>query len=287
MSELDDQRNLGQTTFPPIKIELPGIRAGKTKQMEAEAASRETIASYSEKKAKAFFERLGENKQDFRTILQETIKCACISWLIRGEFIGIKKTRKEQEATGASGTPEARTRGALWEDLPLGVPHSRDDRYLPHLGIWQRRRDTLGQAAPGARTAMEVNQALEQSACGWTFAYYDTDGVARYSHPNGSLMRVMFLPGEAQFEIVKKGLPTRKPAGGSAFDENERAAAAKLIEISTNERNTILAEFKNFHRLICEAANAYHDEIHWRRDQASLAEAVRIHRINASGKAQS
>jgi cell division protein FtsB len=35
------------------------------------------------------------------------------------------------------------------------------------------------------------------------------------------------------------------------------------------------SEFKNFHRMICEAAVYGHDETDWKRDQASLAELVR------------
>lgn len=39
----------------------------------------------------------------------------------------------------------------------------------------------------------------------------------------------------------------------------------------TQERES----FKNFHRLICEASGYTHDNIDWKRDQASLAEHIR------------
>lgn len=45
----------------------------------------------------------------------------------------------------------------------------------------------------------------------------------------------------------------------------------KLQTQLTQERQ----EFKNFHRLICEASNYGHDDIDWKRDQLSLAEHIR------------
>lgn len=34
------------------------------------------------------------------------------------------------------------------------------------------------------------------------------------------------------------------------------------------------SEFKNFHRMVCESAGYHHDEIDWKRDQASLVNHI-------------
>ncbi|AZD86533.1 hypothetical protein C4K14_3709 [Pseudomonas chlororaphis subsp. aureofaciens] len=46
---------------------------------------------------------------------------------------------------------------------------------------------------------------------------------------------------------------------------------ANLLE---NERDQVMASFKNFHRSLCERFGYYHDDIDWQRDQASLEEHI-------------
>lgn len=50
------------------------------------------------------------------------------------------------------------------------------------------------------------------------------------------------------------------------LESENTALAAKCDDVH--------GEFKNFHRLVCESVNYYHDEIDWKRDQASLINCI-------------
>lgn len=52
-------------------------------------------------------------------------------------------------------------------------------------------------------------------------------------------------------------------------------AASELATV-TRERDALLAEFKNFHRLLCNRFGIHHDEVHWKRDQLSLIEHIAV-----------
>lgn len=58
----------------------------------------------------------------------------------------------------------------------------------------------------------------------------------------------------------------------------ERTASIHLRQQVTALEQKVLElekDFQNLHRLICEASGYGHDEVDWKRDQASLAEFIR------------
>ena len=73
---------------------------------------------------------------------------------------------------------------------------------------------------------------------------------------------------EQAIEIARKHAKA-KPQGYYAepFQPHEWVIDA-IIEASTE------AEFKNFHRLLCERFGYGHDEVNWQRDQLSLIEHI-------------
>jgi hypothetical protein len=56
--------------------------------------------------------------------------------------------------------------------------------------------------------------------------------------------------------------------------EADAAAARKATREAVKRAEKAEAEFKNFHRMLCERFGYSHDERHWKRDQVSLMEDI-------------
>lgn len=88
-------------------------------------------------------------------------------------------------------------------------------------------------------------------------------------------------PHDDAIHVVEHSAIARLTKERDEAKEHGRLCAERLydkIKVVEKERDEARAQFKNFHRIICEAANYYHDETNWVRDQASLCEIVRIAR---------
>lgn len=55
---------------------------------------------------------------------------------------------------------------------------------------------------------------------------------------------------------------------------NTCTQAASAFELLEAEHEALRAEYKNFHRGLCERFDCLHDAKHWRRDLASLEEWI-------------
>lgn len=81
-------------------------------------------------------------------------------------------------------------------------------------------------------------------------------------------------------ERIKRNEPVDGPTEFGYFVNDEGwesrlyCEACAEVERLKAELDAAIGEHKNLHRLICKAAGYVHDEVDWRRDQASLSEWV-------------